>query len=119
MKNPAKKSSKKNAIIQLCAFGTIATALGLAGCATMDGQSSSTSAATPAKSEAVAKKTASSGKTGAQLWAENCDRCHNYRSPSEFSASEWPIIVHQMSIRAPLTGEQQRKITKFLQSAAE
>lgn len=117
MHNRAKRSSKKLAVVQLFGFATIATALGIAGCATVGGQSASSTQATPAKSEAVAT-TASSGKTGAQLWAENCNRCHNYRSPSEFSASEWPLIVHEMRVRAPLTGEQERKITKFLQSAS-
>ena len=56
-------------------------------------------------------------KGGAQLWSENCGRCHNLRSPTEFSNSEWGIIVHHMRVRANLTGEESDKILTFIKSA--
>lgn len=65
---------------------------------------------------ADAQVASSSQETGAQLWAENCSRCHNYRNPQSFSATQWHAIVHHMRLRANLTGEEQRKITEFLQS---
>src|SRR5690242_16189494 len=59
----------------------------------------------------------SSTKTGAELWAENCNRCHNYRPPPSFSDTQWETVVMHMRLRADLTGEERRKITQFLQSA--
>ena len=57
---------------------------------------------------------ASSTKTGAQLWAENCNRCHNYRPPPSFSDTQWEAVVMHMRFRANLTGEERRKITEFM-----
>lgn len=57
------------------------------------------------------------GKGGAQLWAENCVRCHNNRSPSTYSDAEWDVAMHHMRIRANLTAEEHRKILQFLKSA--
>ncbi len=60
---------------------------------------------------------ASADKGGAQLWAENCVRCHNIRSPSTYSDAEWDVAMHHMRIRANLTAEEHRKILAFLKSA--
>ncbi len=57
-------------------------------------------------------------KPGAQLWAENCTRCHNLRSPTDFTPAQWSMVVHEMRIRAGLTGEEQRRILAFLQSSS-
>lgn len=54
---------------------------------------------------------------GAQLWADNCMRCHNLRPPTQFSNNEWQIIVHHMRVRANLTGEEERDILTFIKSA--
>ena len=54
---------------------------------------------------------------GARLWEQNCSRCHYYRQPLTRSDQEWAIIVHHMRVRANLTAEEQRKITRFLQAA--
>lgn len=56
-------------------------------------------------------------KPGAQLWAENCNRCHIAPPPERFSDAQWNIVVHHMRSRADLTGEEQRKITEFLQAS--
>jgi len=56
------------------------------------------------------------GKGGSQLWAENCSRCHNFRSPAEFSDTQWEIIAHHMRVRANLTAEEHHKILAFLKS---
>jgi cytochrome c5 len=66
---------------------------------------------------AAATEAQSSGKGGAQLWAENCVRCHNNRSPSTYSDAEWDVAMHHMRIRANLTAEEHRKILQFLKSA--
>jgi len=54
-------------------------------------------------------------KSGAQLWAENCQRCHNTPSPSDFSSSQWKTIGMHMQTRALLTNEERDKIIGFLQ----
>ena len=66
------------------------------------------------QAKAEAKDT---GKGGGQLWAENCTRCHNNRSPSTYSDAEWEVAMHHMRIRANLTAEEHRKILQFLKSA--
>jgi len=56
-------------------------------------------------------------KSGVQLWAENCQRCHNTPSPSSFSASQWETIGMHMQSRALLTENEKNKIIDFLQSS--
>jgi len=56
-------------------------------------------------------------KTGAQIWGENCIRCHNPASPGTFSDVEWDVAAMHMQIRANLTPEETKKVIEFLQSA--
>jgi hypothetical protein len=58
------------------------------------------------------------GKSGAQLWAENCVRCHNIRSPSSLSPAQWEVAAMHMRIRANLTPEEHKKILEFLKSGS-
>ena len=58
-----------------------------------------------------------SGKSGSQLWTENCTRCHNDRSPATYNDAQWEVAMHHMRIRANLTAEEHTKILEFLQSA--
>jgi mono/diheme cytochrome c family protein len=60
---------------------------------------------------------ADTGQSGAQLWADNCSRCHNIRPPDYYSDAQWTVVVHHMRLRANLTGEESRKITEFLQAS--
>ena len=53
-------------------------------------------------------------KSGAQLWAENCQRCHNTPSPSTFSPEQWETIGMHMQSRALLTETEKNKIVEFL-----
>jgi cytochrome c553 len=53
-------------------------------------------------------------KSGSQLWAENCVRCHNIRSPSIYSPAQWEVAAMHMRIRANLTPEEHKKILEFL-----
>ena len=92
-------------------LGLAALALLVAGCRTSQSEHTGT-----AKPDAVAQ-VASSGKGGAQLWTENCIRCHNIRSPSTYSDAEWEVSMHHMRIRANLTAEEHKKILEFLKSA--
>lgn len=54
-------------------------------------------------------------KTGAQLWVENCQRCHNTPSPSAFSHEQWETIGLHMQTRALITDDERKKIVAFLQ----
>ena len=56
------------------------------------------------------------GKGGAQLWAENCQRCHNTRSPSTYNDAQWDVATIHMRVRANLTPEEHKKILQFLKS---
>ena len=53
-------------------------------------------------------------KSGAQLWAENCQRCHNTPSPSAFSPEQWETVGMHMQTRALLTDKERDKIVVFL-----
>jgi hypothetical protein len=53
-------------------------------------------------------------KTGVQLWAENCQRCHNTPSPNTFSHEQWITIGMHMQTRALLTDKEREKIVGFL-----
>ncbi len=56
-------------------------------------------------------------KSGAQLWGENCIRCHNTPSPETFGDVEWDVAVMHMRIRANLTEDESLKIAEFLKTA--
>ncbi len=55
-----------------------------------------------------------SSKSGAQLWAENCQRCHNTPSPNSFSHEQWETVGLHMQSRALITEEERNKIVAFL-----
>jgi len=54
-------------------------------------------------------------KSGAQLWSENCQRCHNVPSPSTFSHEQWETIGLHMQTRSLITEDERKKIVAFLQ----
>jgi cytochrome c1 len=58
-----------------------------------------------------------SAKSGATLWGENCQRCHNTPSPSDFSDGQWETIGMHMKLRANITDDEVKKVVEFLQSA--
>ncbi len=63
----------------------------------------------------VSKNAAS--KSGAQLWAENCNRCHNAPGPGEFSDANWDIVGTHMQVRANISKTEINKIMDFMKSA--
>ena len=56
-------------------------------------------------------------KSGAQLWGENCIRCHNIPFPADFSNTQWNLIGTHMRLRANLTAGETRKIVELLKMA--
>ncbi|MFI5221405.1 MAG: c-type cytochrome [Bacteroidia bacterium] len=64
-----------------------------------------------------AQKEMIAAKSGAQLWGENCIRCHNSPTPVDFNDEEWKTIGLHMQDRANLTKDEATKIVEFLCSA--
>jgi len=62
------------------------------------------------------KVAAYKNKSGAQLWGENCIRCHNTPSPSSFNDTDWKTIELHMKVRANLSKEQSDKIFEFIRT---
>ena len=56
-------------------------------------------------------------RSGAQLWGENCSRCHNIRPPQSLTDAQWEVAGMHMRTRANLTGQETNKIVEFLKSA--
>ena len=56
-------------------------------------------------------------KSGAQLWGENCNRCHNAPDPRTYSDDQWDAVTEHMRQKALLTDLEMRKIRAFLKSA--
>lgn len=72
-------------------------------------------AACASDNSAVGAKAAAPG--GAELWSRSCVRCHNNRSPANYSDAEWSVAMRHMRVRANLTAQEERIILEFLQSA--
>jgi mono/diheme cytochrome c family protein len=53
----------------------------------------------------------------AQMWTQNCIRCHNARSPGYYSDREWQLAMHHMRVRCSITSQEYKAILSFLQSA--
>jgi len=53
-------------------------------------------------------------KSGVQLWAENCQRCHNTPSPDSFSHEQWLTIGMHMQTKGHLSDKERDKIVAFL-----
>ena len=56
--------------------------------------------------------------SGEEVWSMNCQRCHNIRPPTMYSAAQWEVIVHHMRVRANITGAEQRAVAEFLKSSS-
>jgi cytochrome c5 len=93
-----------------CALA-LAAALVVSGCAGDRPPVGAGASTQPALKSSVAQA------SGAQLWSDNCMRCHNLRGPETYSSTQWELAVHHMRLRANLTGEETDKITAFLKSA--
>jgi cytochrome c5 len=56
--------------------------------------------------------------SGVQLWANNCARCHNARSPTEFTPIQWDTTMLHMRIQGGLTGQETKAILAYLTEAS-
>ncbi len=80
----------------------------LIGCAT--GPTSSTSQEASAEAPAPAR-------SGAEIWGDTCNRCHNYRDPGSYSDVQWDVAMMHMRVRAKLNGADARAVLEFLQAS--
>jgi hypothetical protein len=74
----------------------------------------------PSSGKGVTEKTDSAGqgqRGSAQLWSQNCSRCHNLRDPSSYSETQWEVIMLHMRVRANLTAQEHKAILQFLQAS--
>lgn len=53
-------------------------------------------------------------KSGAQLWGENCNRCHSAPSQDQYAKDQWSIIGTHMKLKAGITNDEMNKIVAFL-----
>jgi len=95
-------------------FKIIITTIFLLGLVAFISSCSSTESSTYTK---VDSKNVVYTKSGAQLWGENCVRCHNVPSPAAYNDVDWDTIGMHMTIRANLTTIEAKKIFDFLKSA--
>jgi mono/diheme cytochrome c family protein len=49
-----------------------------------------------------------------EKWSDMCGRCHNLRSPSEYSDAQWAVALDHMRLIVPLTSQEQYEILAFL-----
>jgi hypothetical protein len=98
----------------LIVLGAVTIGWSMTGCKS-DDKTSSTSASTQPAFAGLFPPAPSRG--GAELWADNCSRCHNIRPPEYYSDAEWNAICTHMRLRADLTGEEAREIAKFLRAS--
>lgn len=54
---------------------------------------------------------------GAQLWTENCQRCHYTPPTTLYTNDQWEVIGTHMQLRAMLTDNEAKKVIEFIQSA--
>jgi hypothetical protein len=115
---------KRNTVVSAAVLMAALTLTGTAmtGCSSSNAGASSgggmqASDASPAATQPLVSTASSSEKSGNQLWAESCARCHNMRDPASYSDANWNIAVHHMRVRADLNAEDSRRILEFLKSA--
>jgi hypothetical protein len=102
--------------IQLLMAASIALGLAI-GCNDKKTSSGGSSASLRTGQPVMAAASGESEKGAAQLWAENCNRCHNFRPASTYSDYQWTVVMHHMRVRANLTAEESKEILQFLQAS--
>lgn len=54
--------------------------------------------------------------SGAEIYNDNCARCHNPRPIQEFSESEWSVILPHMREKSHLTGKEAATLSRYFKS---
>lgn len=58
-------------------------------------------------------------RSGVEIWAQSCGRCHRPQPASRYTADVWETIMTQMQIYARLTDDEANAVLEFLQSGAK
>lgn len=53
---------------------------------------------------------------GATVYANNCNRCHEFRSPTEFTGPQWSIISTHMRLVGGMPADESRAVYEYLKS---
>lgn len=61
-----------------------------------------------------ADKPAKKERTGAELYAMNCARCHAERYPTERTDAQWKTIMLHMRVRAQIPASDAKKTLEYL-----
>lgn len=86
---------------------------------TVCGEYTLTAADDTAKADAkTTRPTAEKKLTGAELYAVNCNRCHQERYPTEFTSAQWSTLMTHMRVRAQLPAKQAKLILKYMKEEA-
>lgn len=56
-------------------------------------------------------------KSGAELWSQQCSRCHNMPDPTAYQDDKWETVSMHMKVRANISDKEIKLIKEFLQSA--
>ena len=78
----------------------------------------STLAATEPKADAATPPPAAKKLTGSELYAVNCNRCHQKRYPTEFNSGQWQTLMTHMRVRANLPAKQAKEVLKYMKEEA-
>jgi cytochrome c5 len=68
-------------------------------------------------SQETAVAEAPPSRSGAEIWGDTCNRCHNYRDPGTYSDVQWDVAMMHMRVRARLNGADARAVLEFLQAS--
>ena len=108
----------KKFLLKIFEFVGLPGALIITSCIVLGSAVISCSTNTNTEGVAAGNSASATGKSGAELWANNCVRCHNIRSPSNYSPAQWEVVMMHMRVRANLTPEEHKKILEFLKSGS-
>jgi mono/diheme cytochrome c family protein len=61
---------------------------------------------------------ASAQRSGVEIWAVSCGRCHTIQPPNRYSAKDWISIMQHMTVAARLTDAQRDAVLAFLKQGA-
>ena len=69
------------------------------------------------KPQTAGASAAPAPKGRAQLWSENCQRCHNARPASWYSEREWEVAMHHMLVRGSISRREHDAVMEFFRAS--
>ncbi len=63
-----------------------------------------------------ARAASSTPITGAQVYADTCNRCHSFRSPVEFDDRQWAVVITHMRVVGGIPGDEARLVLEYLRA---